>query len=82
MIHFQQYDGPMLTALDKNGILVQLAAVKASNGSLQIVMTATNNSTDTLDQYLFQVCVAFSPFLIYFKTCSFRLLFQEVSLCK
>lgn len=46
----------MLTALDKNGILVQLAAVKVDNGSLQIVMTATNNSMDTLEQYLFQVC--------------------------
>ncbi|KAL5277957.1 AP1G1 family protein [Megaselia abdita] len=52
-----QYDGPMLTALDKNGILVQLASVKANNGSLQIVMTATNNSMDTLEQYLFQAAV-------------------------
>lgn len=74
----------MLTALDKNGILVQLAAVKVDNGSLQIVMTATNNSMDTLEQYLFQVCsLEFSLVsLLNYKFCFSRLRFQEVSLCK
>ncbi|XP_052864578.1 AP-1 complex subunit gamma-like 2 [Anopheles cruzii] len=46
----------ILTALDKNGILVQLSA-KISGGSLQILMTATNNSLTTLEQYLFQAAV-------------------------
>ncbi|KFB45223.1 AGAP008251-PA-like protein [Anopheles sinensis] len=46
----------VLTALDKNGILVQLSA-KHTGGSLQILMTATNNSLTTLEQYLFQAAV-------------------------
>ncbi|XP_053677401.1 AP-1 complex subunit gamma-like 2 [Anopheles nili] len=46
----------ILTALDKNGILVQLSA-KHSGGALQILMTATNNSLTTLEQYLFQAAV-------------------------
>ncbi|XP_029720048.1 AP-1 complex subunit gamma-1 isoform X2 [Aedes albopictus] len=45
-----------LTALDKNGLLVQLVA-KNSGGCLQIVMTAVNNSLITLEQYLFQAAV-------------------------
>ncbi|EAT47159.1 AAEL001709-PA [Aedes aegypti] len=45
-----------LTALDKNGLLVQLVA-KNSGGCLQIVMTAVNNSLTTLEQYLFQAAV-------------------------
>lgn len=45
-----------LTALDKNGLLVQLLA-KYSGGCLQIVMTAVNNSLSTLEQYLFQAAV-------------------------
>uniref|UniRef100_A0A1Q3F7D6 AP-1 complex subunit gamma n=2 Tax=Culex tarsalis TaxID=7177 RepID=A0A1Q3F7D6_CULTA len=45
-----------LTALDKNGLLVQLLA-KNSGGCLQIVMTAVNNSLSTLEQYLFQAAV-------------------------
>lgn len=43
-----------ITALDKNDLLVQLAAVNHSDHQ-QIVMTTTNNSMDTLEQYLFQV---------------------------
>ncbi|XP_058124799.1 AP-1 complex subunit gamma-1 isoform X1 [Anopheles coustani] len=46
----------VLTALDKSGILVQLSA-KHTGGSLQILMTATNNSLTTLEQYLFQAAV-------------------------
>ncbi|XP_061517567.1 AP-1 complex subunit gamma-1 isoform X4 [Anopheles gambiae] len=46
----------LLTALDKNGILVQLSA-KHTGGALQILMTATNNSLTTLEQYLFQAAV-------------------------
>ncbi|XP_065076790.1 AP-1 complex subunit gamma-1 isoform X2 [Ochlerotatus camptorhynchus] len=45
-----------LTALDKNGLLVQLLA-KNSGGCLQIMMTAVNNSLTTLEQYLFQAAV-------------------------
>lgn len=46
--------GKTITALDKNDLLVQLAAVNHSDHQ-QIVMTTTNNSLDTLEQYLFQV---------------------------
>lgn len=42
------------TALDKNDLLVQLATVDQSD-HMQIIMTTTNNSMDTLEQYLFQV---------------------------
>ncbi|KAM7346949.1 adaptor protein complex 1, gamma subunit isoform 1-T6 [Cochliomyia hominivorax] len=48
--------GPKLTALNKNGVLVQLVPVK-SNDSMQIYMTTTNSSTSTLEQYLFQAAV-------------------------
>lgn len=44
----------IVTALDKNDLLVQLATVNQSD-HLQIIMTTTNNSMDTLEQYLFQV---------------------------
>lgn len=46
--------GKTITALDKNDLLVQLVAVNHSDHQ-QIVMTTTNNSMDTLEQYLFQV---------------------------
>lgn len=44
----------IVTALDKNDLLVQLATVTQSD-HLEIMMTTTNNSLDTLEQYLFQV---------------------------
>lgn len=44
----------IVTALDKNDLLVQLATVTQSD-HLQIIMTTTNNSLDTLEDYLFQV---------------------------
>jgi AP-1 complex subunit gamma-1 len=44
----------IVTALDKNDLMVQLAAVNESDHQ-QITMTTTNNSMDTLEQYLFQV---------------------------
>jgi AP-1 complex subunit gamma-1 len=44
----------IVTAWDKNDLLVQLAAVDHSDHQ-QITMTTTNNSMDTLEQYLFQV---------------------------
>lgn len=44
----------IVTALDKNDLLVQLATVIQSD-HLQITMTTVNNSMDTLEQYLFQV---------------------------
>lgn len=45
---------PSMTALDKNGLTVVMSPRKG-NGCLHIVMTATNNSLNTLDQFLFQV---------------------------
>lgn len=45
-----------VTALDKNDLLVQLATVSESD-HLLITMSTTNNSLDTLEQYLFQVRV-------------------------
>lgn len=45
-----------LTALDKNGLGVFLLPSK-SNGFLQIMMTATNNSATSLEQFLFQAAV-------------------------
>lgn len=44
----------IVTALDKNDLLVQLATVTLSD-HLQIIMTTTNSSLDTLEDYLFQV---------------------------
>ncbi|XP_020715400.1 AP-1 complex subunit gamma-1 isoform X4 [Ceratitis capitata] len=48
--------GPTLTVLDKNDLLVQLVPVRNSD-CLQIFMTTTNNSTNTLEQYVFQAAV-------------------------
>lgn len=48
--------GPKVTALDKNGILVQLVPTKGS-GCLQIFMTTTNSSLNTIEQFLFQAAV-------------------------
>lgn len=45
---------PAMTALDKNGLTVIMTPRKG-NGCLNIVMTASNNSLNTLDQFLFQV---------------------------
>lgn len=44
----------VVTAYDKNDILVQLATIN-QNDHQQIIMTTTNNSLETLEQYLFQV---------------------------
>ena len=44
----------IITALDKNDLLVQLATSTLSD-HLQIVMTTTNSSMETLEDYLFQV---------------------------
>ncbi|XP_039958475.1 AP-1 complex subunit gamma-1 isoform X1 [Bactrocera neohumeralis] len=48
--------GPTLTVLDKNDLLVQLVPVRR-NDCLQIFMTTTNNSSNTLEQYVFQAAV-------------------------
>ncbi|XP_017064016.1 AP-1 complex subunit gamma-1 isoform X2 [Drosophila eugracilis] len=48
--------GPRLTALDKDGLLVQLVSVKG-NDCMRIYMTTTNSSDNTLDQYLLQAAV-------------------------
>lgn len=45
---------PAMTALDKNGLTVIMTPRKG-NGCLNIVMTASNSSLNTLDQFLFQV---------------------------
>uniref|UniRef100_A0A336M762 AP-1 complex subunit gamma n=1 Tax=Culicoides sonorensis TaxID=179676 RepID=A0A336M762_CULSO len=47
---------PKITAFNKNGIVVDLLPRKGSE-CLTIVMTATNSSLNTLEQYLFQVAV-------------------------
>lgn len=48
--------GLKLTALDKNGISVVLVPQKVA-GCLQVLMTATNSSLTTLEQFLFQAAV-------------------------
>ncbi|XP_055712406.1 AP-1 complex subunit gamma-1 isoform X4 [Phlebotomus papatasi] len=47
---------PKLTALEKNGLSVVLQPRKAS-GCLHVIMTATNSSLNTLEQFLFQAAV-------------------------
>ncbi|XP_064538322.1 AP-1 complex subunit gamma-1 isoform X1 [Drosophila montana] len=48
--------GPKLTALDKNGLLVQLVPVPGSD-CMKIFMTTTNSSDNTLEQYVLQAAV-------------------------
>lgn len=56
-------NGVKLTALDKNGLNVILVPQKnvgdaiSGNKCLRVIMTATNNSKNTLEQYLFQAAV-------------------------
>lgn len=54
-------NGAKLTALDKNGLNVILVPQKNmggdGNGCLRVIMSATNNSMNTLEQYLFQAAV-------------------------
>lgn len=49
-------DAVKLVALDKNGINVTLVPQK-NFGCLQVLMTATNASPDTVEQFLFQAAV-------------------------
>uniref|UniRef100_A0A1L8DVQ8 AP-1 complex subunit gamma n=1 Tax=Nyssomyia neivai TaxID=330878 RepID=A0A1L8DVQ8_9DIPT len=51
-----QTTSPKLTALEKNGLSVVLAPRKA-NGCLHVIMTATNSSLNTVEQFLFQAAV-------------------------
>ena len=44
----------VITAFDKNDLLVQLSTQQADD-HMQILMTTTNNSSSTIEQYLFQV---------------------------
>lgn len=47
-----------ITALDKNGLNITLVPNKSvGDGCLRVVMLATNNSLNTLEQYLFQAAV-------------------------
>lgn len=55
LILFSPQTMPAMTALDKNGLTVLMTPRKGNNGCLTIVMTATNSSLNTLDQFLFQV---------------------------
>ncbi|KPU74764.1 uncharacterized protein Dana_GF19194, isoform C [Drosophila ananassae] len=48
--------GPRMTALDKDGLLVQLVAVWGSD-CMHIYMTTTNSSENTLEQYLVKAAV-------------------------
>ncbi|XP_034097834.1 AP-1 complex subunit gamma-1 isoform X1 [Drosophila albomicans] len=48
--------GPKLTALDKNGLLVQLVPLRGSD-CMKIFMTTTNSSDNTLEQYLLKAAV-------------------------
>lgn len=54
----------IVTALDKNDLLVQLATSTLSD-HLQIIMTTTNNSMETLEEYLFQVSVIRGAWLVF-----------------
>lgn len=54
LFRIQIQEMPSMTALDKAGLTVVMSPRKA-NGCLTIVMTASNNSLNTLDQFLFQV---------------------------
>lgn len=59
-INNEPLNGVKLTALDKNGLNVILVPQKntgGNNGCLRVIMTATNNSLNTLEQYLFQAAV-------------------------
>ncbi|XP_023035318.1 AP-1 complex subunit gamma-1 isoform X3 [Drosophila willistoni] len=49
-------NAPKLTALDKNGLLVELVPV-IGNDCMKIFMTTTNKSDNTLEQYLFKAAV-------------------------
>ncbi|XP_016984693.1 AP-1 complex subunit gamma-1 isoform X2 [Drosophila rhopaloa] len=48
--------GPRLTALDKDGLLVQFVSVRG-NDCMRIYMTTTNSSDNTLEQYLLKAAV-------------------------
>lgn len=62
----QPPQGPKLTALDKNGLLVQLVPVKGSD-CMKIFMTTTNSSDNTLEQYLLKVKLVYYTFYESFK---------------
>uniref|UniRef100_A0A1A9W220 AP-1 complex subunit gamma n=1 Tax=Glossina brevipalpis TaxID=37001 RepID=A0A1A9W220_9MUSC len=48
--------GPKLTALNQNGVLVQLVPVRNQDG-MQIFMTATNSSSSIVERFVFQAAV-------------------------
>lgn len=50
--------GVKITALDKNGLNITLVPNKSvGDGCLRVIMLASNNSLNTLEQYLFQAAV-------------------------
>lgn len=68
----------IITALDKNDLMVQLATSTLSD-HLQIVMTTTNSSLETLEDYLFQVSCKFVGVRIIFNDFIYRLQFLKPS---
>ncbi|KAL9879042.1 AP-1 complex subunit gamma-1 isoform X2 [Glossina fuscipes] len=48
--------GPKLTALNQNGVLVHLVPVRTQDG-MQIFMTATNSSSSIVERFVFQAAV-------------------------
>lgn len=54
----------IITVFDKNDLLITFANSKQGD-SIQVMMTTTNNSLDTLEQYLFQVKIYSNLFLIF-----------------
>lgn len=53
-----QTSAKITTAFDKNDLLITFATTRKSD-YVEIIMTTTNNSLDTLEQYLFQVICIF-----------------------
>ncbi|KAL7042269.1 hypothetical protein ACKWTF_001087 [Chironomus riparius] len=51
-----QTSAKITTAFDKNDLLITFATTRKSD-YVEVVMTTTNNSLDTLEQYLFQAAV-------------------------
>lgn len=49
-----QTSAKITTAFDKNDLLITFATTRKSD-YVEVIMTTTNNSLDTLEQYLFQV---------------------------
>jgi AP-1 complex subunit gamma-1 len=49
----------VITVFDKNDLVITFATSRQGD-HVEVVMSTTNNSMDTLEQYLFQVCIIWS----------------------